>query len=127
MATQIRLESQESVVEKAWVKAIGDLSLSLKGVTALKDQSPVDGHGTILVAGTAMALQAATGKYVPYDDAGAGGAETCVGFLWETIDTADYDVQATLVDNNARLDESELTGIDANGKTDLAGRNFIYE
>jgi hypothetical protein len=40
-----------------------------------------------LAVGHLMAIKTSTGKYVPYDQAGSGGEEVCVGFLRIAVTT----------------------------------------
>jgi len=86
----------------------------IEGATLLADQG-------ILPAGCALGYQSATKKYVLYDNAGSGGAETCKGFLLEKMDTTDADCLANIVLGGA-LKNSALSGADSNAITDLNAR-----
>ena len=78
------------------------------------------------VKGTVMGIVTATGLWAPYDDSAGDGTEVAKGILADT-----YDIQATQADLrhqavvyiHGSFVEANLTGLDANGKTDLAGRS----
>jgi hypothetical protein len=81
------------------------------------------GQGKIL-AGTAMARETATKKWVKYNDAGSGGFEICRGFLRDTVDTGstgDPEYLGNIV-NAGMLRNSKLVGVDAAAIADLNAR-----
>ncbi len=77
------------------------------------------------VAGTVLAKQTSTGKIVRYDNGGSDGADTAIGILGYQVDA--QSVGATPLDViidyciHGVVYEANLTGLDANAKTDLAG------
>lgn len=88
-----------------------------------------------LAAGTVVARVTATGYYVPYDDAVTGGPNVAVGVL---LDDVNFDSAATgsgpsgagtqiarVCVGGATLYYDKLTGIDANGLTDIHGRVVV--
>lgn len=78
------------------------------------------GNG-VIEAGTVVARETATKKYVPYNDAGAGGAEVAKGVLRMAIDTTDEDKLGDVVFGGI-LKNSKMIGLDAAAVTDLNGR-----
>lgn len=89
------------------------------------------GNGVIRT-GTVLAKLTATGKYVPYDNAGADGSETAAAILWEERDTTDADAKAVVTARHATVSKAELVwaaGVDAAGITaglaDLATLSII--
>jgi hypothetical protein len=79
---------------------------------------------TTLRRGLVLGKITASGKLSQYDDTNEDGSQVAVGILDGEVDLLDedntaQDTQATMV-IHAFADESELLGIDANGKTDLA-------
>ena len=82
------------------------------------------GNGEI-VAGTVLGVLDSGGEYAPYDDAATDGTETAAAVLWATTDTTDAAIDAAVIARDAEVIESELTGIDAAGVTDLASVGII--
>lgn len=89
------------------------------------------GNGVIRT-GTVLAKLTATGKYVPYDNAGTDGSETAAAILWEERDTTDGDAKAVVTARHATVNKAELVwaaGVDATGITaglaDLAALSII--
>ena len=79
---------------------------------------------TTLRKGLVLGKVTASGKYKEYDDNASDGTETAAGILDEEINLLDEtgtaaDSQTTMI-IHGYVDESELVGIDANGKSDLA-------
>lgn len=93
------------------------------GMTVDASTVGADADGNkILAAGTVMAKVDATGKYRAYDNAEAADAGgVASGFLLESINLKDGDVICGLMIHGSVL-EARCSGIDANAKTDLAGR-----
>lgn len=76
---------------------------------------------TTLAPGSVLAKLTATGKYVPYDNAGSDGSETAFGVLaHELINAAlsPADAQATVINADAevRLADLQWNGVDASGQ-----------
>lgn len=78
------------------------------------------------VKGTCMAKLTSNDKFYAYDDAEAGGAGLGLnkGILVDAVDASSAD-QEGVIDIHGTFDESALTGIDANGKTDLPLARFV--
>lgn len=76
----------------------------------------------ILPAGTVLAYQTSSKKYVLYNNAGSGGAQDAKGILLERTDTTNGDVLANIVlGGDVKL--SALSGLDAAAIVDLNGRS----
>lgn len=75
-------------------------------------------------SGTPLARLTATGLYVPYNNAGSGGAETLAGFLFSPVKmkSGGADVQGALFEHGRVVESNLPIAIDAAGKTDVAGR-----
>lgn len=70
----------------------------------------------------------ATGKYGPYSNAAADGTETLAGFLLTAVKAPSVntiDPQGALHIHGVIVEANLPVAIDANGRTDLAGR-FIF-
>lgn len=85
----------------------------------------------IVPSGVALGVITATGLYAPYNGGAADGTETCVGFLFTTIDVGDagseVDSPAALL-THGMVKEANLPanhGLDAAAKVDL-GESFRY-
>lgn len=88
--------------------------------------------GTRLQAGTVLAQLTATGKYVPYDNAGSDGSEEAAAVLYGELnneDVAPADLDGVVINWSAEVRKSDLqwkAGLVDGDKTaayaDLAGR-----
>ena len=94
------------------------------GITVDATTVGADANGDkVLKAGTPMGVITASGKYGAYNNGHADGTETAVGILPESINLRDGDVICGLIVHGSVL-EARCSGLDANAKTDLAGRIF---
>jgi hypothetical protein len=77
-----------------------------------------------LRSGTPLGKVTASGKYGPYDDAAVDGRQTLVGFLLtpQSTTSGGNDLVAPLFEHGAVVEANLPIAIDANGKTDVAGR-----
>ena len=76
----------------------------------------------IIKGGTLIGKITASGKYGPYSDAASDGRQVAVGLLFPgDINVQFGDTIAGLLIHGSVL-EARCTGVDANGKTDLAGK-----
>ena len=79
--------------------------------------------GTAIVSGTAMAkvttAGADIGKWIPYNNAGSGGAEIAVGILYNYLPAKTGDSPAVGFDKDCEVNRFELTGLDTAGEADL--------
>lgn len=93
------------------------------GITVDATTVGVDADGNkILRAGTVLAKVASSGKYRAYDNAlGSTAGGTAEGFLYESINLRYGDVIGGLLLHGSVLD-ARCSGLDANARTDLAGR-----
>lgn len=92
------------------------------GITIASSAVDADGDGNKIVkAGTVLGVITASGKYAPYDNTNNDGTEVAVGFALESVNLKDGDVICGLLLHGSVL-EARCTGVDANAKTDLAGR-----
>lgn len=93
------------------------------GITVDASTVGADADGNkILRAGTVMAKIDSSGKYRAYldsENANAGGVAS--GFLLESINLKDGDVITALLIHGSVL-SARTSGLDANARTDLAGR-----
>ena len=75
-----------------------------------------------LASGTIMGTLSG-GGYGAYDNSDPAAA---AGILIEELDASSADVSATLIVRDAEVNTDELTGSDANGKTDLEALGIVY-
>lgn len=104
----------------------GEFLLSEGNGTISREEVTVTLAGTALVSGTVMSKLSADGKYVPYDNVGTDGTEAAAGILYTSLAVGTGDVRAVIIARNAEVIESKLTGINADGKTDLAAKGIIF-
>lgn len=89
-----------------------------------RDNVTVTVSGTAIKSGTVMGRLTATGKYVPYNNGGSGGAEVAYGILYQHIPAQTGDVQAVVFNTDCEVVRQELTGLDAAGEADLLARGI---
>ncbi|HHV69918.1 MAG TPA: head decoration protein [Ochrobactrum intermedium] len=77
-----------------------------------------------LIAGTVMARQSTTGKFVPYDPAGEDGSEAAAAVLYEGCDATSGDVRRTFTARDTEVQAEALiwpdTATDEQKNTALA-------
>lgn len=88
--------------------------LTQRGVTIKSGQGVIE-------AGTLLARETSSKKYVVYNNGGSGGAEVAKGVLRQSVDTADGDAMGNLVVSGI-LKDSLLTGVDSGALADLNAR-----
>ena len=77
------------------------------------------------MGGLPLSRLTATGLYVPYNDAGSGGAEVLAGFLLGPVKAPSdgtTDVGGALYEHGRVVEANLPIAINANGKADVAGR-----
>jgi len=81
-----------------------------------------------LPQGRAIGIKTADGKAYDYNDNASDGTETCVGILDNEggADVSGGDKQGTIVKGFCIFIEANLSGIDANGKTDLGSNGAFF-
>lgn len=86
------------------------------------------------VAGTVLARNTVTGMYQAYSNAGSSGLDAAICVLEKTVKTTDFATTTAQSVSNSVLTHAifagvvfydKLTGIDANGITDLGAKKFI--
>lgn len=121
------ISSVDFLAEPLGTQELGDLNIVTVG-----DETAVEG----LRAGTVMGKITASGKYVPYNDAGTDGEEDAVGILTQDISVNDMFVvdtagvktkkeKAATLFTKGSMFEAKLTGVDAAAKVDLADITFV--
>ena len=78
-----------------------------------------------LVPGTVLGKITATGEYAAYDNGAGDGTEVAAGVLYRGVPDSAADQGAVMIARHAEVMESELTGINAAGKADLAALGII--
>lgn len=131
--SQAQFSHEASISHKdILAKPIGDEELGELVVTLQGDETAT----APLRAGTVMGKITSSGLYVPYDDSGSDGEEVARGVLSEDIPAKNLYTTASNGTKTKRQSpvtlytkgtvfESALTGIDANGKSDLANMTFV--
>lgn len=94
------------------------------GTRSREEVTVVSGEGA-LPAGQVLGVVTASGKYAAYDNAASDGTQTAAAVLYAAVDATDADVPAVVIARDAEVAEAHLTGIDANGITDLAAVGVI--
>lgn len=94
--------------------------------TRSRDSIVIAANSGDLKAGTVLGKVTATGEYAAYADADETGLGAAVGILYAAVPDSAAAQQATIVNVDAEVVESLLTGLDANGKADLAALGFKF-
>ena len=109
----------ESVRAGEFLIAEGNGSISREEVT-------IAAAAGALAAGTVMGKIAASGKYVAYANGASDGTEVAAGILYDAAPDVAVDQKGVLIVRHAEVEETQLTGIDAAGKVDLAAAQIIF-
>lgn len=73
-----------------------------------------------------LAVKAGLGEYTPYDDDGTDdGRRVASAVLYASVDATDTDIEAAAIVRDAEVIERLLTGLDTNGKADLAAQGIV--
>ena len=80
---------------------------------------------SVIKSGTLMGKVTATGYYAPYADAASDGTQTAVGVLYHDAPINTGTQAGVLIVRQAEVAEARLTGLDTNGRTDLAALGII--
>lgn len=104
---------------------VGEFLLSEGNGSISRDQVTVTLSGAALASGTVMSRLTASGKWVPYDDVGTDGSEVASGILYTELAAGTGDVTAVMIVRHAEVQQSELTGFNANARADLAAVGII--
>lgn len=92
------------------------------GITLDSSLVGADANGDkILKAGTIVGKVTATGKYGAYDNSASDGRQTATGAIIESVNLRDGDVITGMLIHGS-LYEARVSGLDAAGRTDLAGK-----
>lgn len=128
MSDAIGIESVEKAVQNEYKTGSHYAYVNVWIVSTARDSGNTP--TTTLRPGLVLGEISATGKYAEYDDSATDGTQTAKLILDEQIDlineetNAAQDTQAHCV-WHGRVSNGALIGIDANGRTDLAGYFFF--
>lgn len=78
-----------------------------------------------MVAGTVLGKITASGKYTAYSDGAADGTQTAAGILYAAVPDLAVDQKAVMIARHAEVEDAQLTGIDTNGRADLAALQIV--
>lgn len=91
-----------------------------------REQVTIASEAGAMLSGTVLGKVTATGEYRAYDNADSpAGVGTAVGVLYTAVPDSLVDQKATVIVRQAEVAEARLTGIDANGKADLAALGIL--
>lgn len=106
-------------------KFTGEFLLSEGNGSISREQVTISSTAGALVAGTVMGKITATGEYVAYSNAAADGSEVAAGVLYANVPDSTADQKAVIIARHAEVQASELTGLDAPARVDLAAIGII--
>ena len=90
-----------------------------------REQVTIAASAGAMVPGRVVGKITASGKYAEYNNAASDGTEVAAGVLYATVKDSTADQKAVIIARQAEVIESELTGLDANGKADLLALGII--
>jgi hypothetical protein len=83
--------------------------------------------GAGMKSGTVLGRVTATGKLKVYSDAASDGSQAAVAILGPDLSgEPNGDHRALVLNTDCEVEESMLTGLDANGKADLVALGFKF-
>lgn len=103
----------------------GEFIISEANGTRSREKITIVAAAAALAAGTVLGKITASGKYTAYANGAADGSEVAAGVLYAAVADSAADQPAVMICRDAEVAEIFLTGIDANGKTDLATLGVI--
>lgn len=106
-------------------KYTGEFLLSEGNGTISREQVTIAAAAGALPAGQVVGKITASGKYVAYSNAASDGTEVAAGVLYAPAPDLAADQKAVIIARNAEVMDGMLTGIDANGRVDLAALGII--
>jgi len=92
--------------------------------TRSRENAVVTQAGSVLASGTVVG-KLASGKYVPYDNAGSGGAEVAAGVLYNWLPAKTGDAKAVVFVRDCEVHRAALVGLDTPGEADLKALGII--
>jgi hypothetical protein len=102
----------------------GEFLLSEANGSRSRDEIVIASGSGILLPGQLLGLvtqtdSAKVGKYVPYVDTATDGSQSVKGILYHRVDATSADIPAVIIDCDAEVATTLLTGLDADARTDL--------
>lgn len=86
--------------------------------TRSRENITVTLSGSAIPSGTILG-KLSSGKYVPYNNAGSGGAEIAAGILYSYLPAKTGDSRAVAFVRSCEAHRDQLVGLDAAGEADL--------
>lgn len=104
---------------------VGEHIVSESNGTQSREEVTVAQTGTAILSGTVMGKVTASGKFVPYSAAASNGSQTAAGVLYTELKPFTGDAKAVLHVRNCEVSAGNMTGLDANARTNLAAIGVI--
>lgn len=104
----------------------GEFIVSEANGTRSREEITVAAAAAALPVGQVLGKITASGKYVAYSNAALDGSEVAAAILYDAAADSASDQKAVAIVRDAEVDESLLTGLDANGKTDLQALGIVF-
>lgn len=90
-----------------------------------RDQVIVSSTAPAMVSGTVVAKSTALNEWVPYVNGAADGVGTAGGILYNHVKDATVDQKAVVIVRHAEVSAVELTGLDADARTELLALGIV--
>lgn len=104
----------------------GEFIVSEANGTRSREEIIIAAAASALPAGQVLGKITASGKYVAYSNAASDGTQVAAGILYDAVPDSASDQSAVLIARDAEVDESLLTGLDADGKADLRALGIVF-
>ncbi len=102
----------------------GEFLISEASGTRSRSTGTIASGQGVVPAGQVLGRVTASGKLIKYSNAASDGSQTAVGILYASVDATSADTPCIVIDLDAEVAASKLTGLDAAGTTDLAALGF---
>ncbi|UZZ64510.1 head decoration [Curvibacter phage PCA1] len=107
------------------LRHVGEHIVSESNGTQSREEVVVAQTGAAILSGTVMGKITASGKYKPYASGNSDGSQTAAGVLYSQLNAQTGDAKAVLHVRNCEVSSANLTGLDANARTNLAALGVI--
>lgn len=104
---------------------VGEHIVSEANGTQSREEVTVTQTGTAILSGTVMGKITASGKYVPYASGATNGSQTAAGVLYSELKPFTGDAKAVLHVRSCEVSAANMTGLDANARTNLGAIGVI--
>lgn len=107
------------------LRHVGEHIVSESNGTQSREEITVAVSGSPILSGTVLGKVTANGKYKPYASGASDGSQTAVAVLYTQLNAQTGDAKAVAHVRNCEVSAANMTGLDANARTNLAALGVI--